>query len=206
MSSKRHNRVIACDLDGVLCSFNTAFRELILKHTGVELPPISDTYPDEWGYHKKVLRSKQIDGLWVEIRNSDFWETLDPLVDTPELLWLLRNGAPSTDVYFITNRRGSRAKAQTEYWLRSQGWPNPTVLLSANKGPICQGLDVDIFIDDKPSNCWDVKVAVPKANVYLVDRPYNRSSEDCLLMETKGIVRVKSVLEALEGKGVGVAG
>lgn len=192
---------IGLDIDGVLADFNTSFIRLIREVTGVQLPSPSDDYPDRWNYTKNVLSREQEDKVWKKIKTTKFWVTLDPLPDCGTVLRQLHGG--EHEVYFITTRPGTRAKWWTEGWLFEQGCALPTVLIadtSDSKGRLARGLGLDVFIDDRPSNCIEVHLAMPDhCDVYLVDRPYNQLPfEGGMYFDCAGIRRVKSALEALE--------
>lgn len=169
--------VRAWDIDGVLADFNNAYRDIILELTGLELPPITNDYPTKWNYHEDVfITKKDLNKVWNYIKTTSFWEKLKPYPECREaLIGIKEQRLNGDDIYFITSRPGRYAKRQTERWLQSQGFSDPTVLISSNKGPVCAGLGVDVFIDDKPENCEEVALACPNSDVFLLDRPYNRA-------------------------------
>lgn len=167
----------ALDLDGLYSDFNTAYRQLIGEQTGKWLPEISNVYPTKWNYHEDAgLTKEELEGVWNTIKNTDFWETLKPYPEAASSLTLLRELRGEGDnIYFITSRPGKYAKHLTEFWLDAQGFECPTVLLSTQKGPVCVGLEIDIFVDDRPENCQDVMAFCGSSTkVFLLDRPYNR--------------------------------
>src|SRR4051812_23873962 len=107
---------IGIDLDGCLADFNTAFIELIAEQTGIQLPPVSDTYPDCWAYHKAGgVTAEQDRKLWQTIGDSgSFWYELPSLpgaVRTINDLGIVSRVA-GWFVYFITARNGRLVKAQ----------------------------------------------------------------------------------------------
>lgn len=81
------------------------------------------------------------------------------------------------EIYFITHRFGLAAKLQTEEWLKEQGMTNPTVLIAEKKAQVVEGLQLDVFVDDKPSNVTSVQEANPFTRCYVLDRAYNRHVE-----------------------------
>jgi uncharacterized HAD superfamily protein len=85
------------------------------------------------------------------------------------------------------------AKYYSEIWLGAHGMQNPTVIISNDKGPIAKGLNLDIFIDDKPENIIDVVTAAPKCKCYIINKPYNQTFIDANLCE-----RVNNVQEVLD--------
>jgi uncharacterized HAD superfamily protein len=187
---------IGIDLDGVLANFNEAFKELIKAQTGIVLPPLSDTYPDTWDYHKAAgVSPEQGDKMWEYIKTSMFWASLHALPETPAILDRLETLALNGHhIYFITSRSGSMAKFWSELWLIRHGYASPTVLISYDKGPIAKGLSLNVFVDDRPENCADVIAQGCGTRVYLIDAPYNRWANESLLYGK----RVKTVGEALD--------
>lgn len=200
---------IGIDIDGVLADFNRSFKELIKAQTGIELPPLNDSYPATWSYHTDAgVTEEQDNALWDYIGRSPFWGTLLPLKDAPAILaWLNTLGSEGHSVYFITSRNGDMAKYWTELWLRLHGMETPTVLISSNKGNIAKGLRLDAFIDDRPENNYEVLQTAKKTKssasqkpwkprVYLIDAPYNRWADQ----EENYGRRVKTVKEVLEAE------
>lgn len=186
----------AFDLDEVLAEFNAPFCKLITDQTGIVLPPVGPAYPTVWDYHLAVgLTPAQVDNLWKHVKETDFYETVKPLPDAPAALAMIRTCRSNGDaVYFITSRPGDYAKHLTEFWLDALGYECPTVLIASKKGPVCQGLGVNLFVDDKPENCWEVAAACPKAQVFLLDAPYNRGT-DATWCEHNNITRIHSILD-----------
>ena len=184
--------VRAIDCDGVLADFNTPFIALVKEQTGIELPAPSATYPNTWNYHRAAgVNAKQDAQLWAYIKESDFWETLPPTKDCAAAIARLRECRGEGDeIYFITSRPGKYAKHLTEFWLDAQGYECPTVLISSDKGPVCQGLEVDVFVDDKIDNCNEVADCCDDARVFLLDAPYNRDESRILFAN---ITRITSL-------------
>lgn len=194
--------IYGVDIDGVLANFTDAYAELLTKASGVTFPKYSSEWPTLWNWERETpgiteeIRQK----VWNQIMNSDFSAHLHALPGALETLNLLDHQARNVDdVYFITSRPGKRAKYLSEYWLRSHGMTNPTVLISpsdAAKGQLANALKLDVFIDDKPENCIEVRLTRPSdCRVFLVDRPYNRNVNPIFV---EGIERVTSALQALE--------
>lgn len=178
------------DVDGVLADFNYSYQALIVKQTGMDLFCYSEGFPDCWDYPERYgYKKEDVNAAWETIKESrDFWETLYSLPDRDHLGPALDL---ESDVYFVTNRPGYRAKAQTENWLRQYGIRRPTVLLSSMKGFCALALDLDFYIDDKLENANDV-AAMSRANTYLLDRPYNQGATKT------GVTRVSSLRRAFE--------
>ena len=189
---------IGIDIDGCLADFNSGFRDLIIAETGREIPEVSDTFPHCWNWPAAVgVTPEENARLWSIVRdgNSYFWSRLSALPGAANTLQYLTARAYAGDeVYFITSRPGQCAKRQTESWLIRNGYniEPPTVLISDRKGFTARGLELDVFIDDKPENCLDV-CDESRARVFLVDAPWNRRA--CLA--PYDVPRVDSVMEAV---------
>lgn len=192
---------LGIDIDGVLADFNTSFIHLVKQQTGIQLPPVSDTYPDTWSYHRAGgVTEKQDNALWEFIKTSSFWGQLLPMKGALDALERLNSlSVDGHDIYFITARPGKLAKFFTDLWLQRHGMVFPTTLVTSNKGPVVVGLGLDIFVDDKPENnlevlthCELAKVRAPW--VYLVDAPYNKWATNA---KDYG-VRVASLMDVLE--------
>jgi hypothetical protein len=84
---------------------------------------------------------------------------------------------------------------QTTKWLINNGYyALPSVIVSAKKGPIALGLDLDAFIDDKVENCVDVANHCGlKCNVYMLNQPWNAYFTDL-----RSIKRIDSVTQFLD--------
>ncbi len=128
-----------------------------------------------------------------------FWVELEPLPECHAALAMIQEQQEQGDIiYFITNRPGKYAWHLTNDWLVAQGYRNPTVLIASDKGSVCKGLGIEMFVDDKPENCWEVALACPNAQVFLLDAPYNRHA-----VGWPPIIRVSSILDPrIMGAGV----
>lgn len=204
---------VACDIDGCLADFNLDYGRLFIELTGENrFPPdweeclAANTFPEVWNWESQAgYTPEQVRKVWREITHNDgFWSGLGELPGAREAIRKLNHMANlGHDIYFITNRMGTRAKHQTEIWLYSLGMNYPTVLVAADKLPILKSLGIGVFIDDKPETIQEidedyfgesnVKMIKPNLKLYLRDAPYNRTqtySED--------VRRVPGVLEALK--------
>jgi 5'(3')-deoxyribonucleotidase len=189
---------IGVDIDGVLADFNSAFIDLVREVTGVSLPPVSDSYPDTWAYHRAGGVDEAGDNmLWSTIVGGQFFRMLRPLPFAVTALHRLSKREMSGDhVYYISTRPGPFSKAQSEDWLRDLLSYRPTVIISSHKGAIAEGLELDVMIDDKPENLEAVNDRYACCQTVLVDAPYNRSVKTGDGMAIKK--RVAHILEAVE--------
>ena len=112
---------------------------------------------------KLNMTSRQQRKLWRHVETiENFWETLAEL--EPGVIKRLAGLAAARrwEVIFLTKRpqtAGSTAQIQTQHWLRSKGFPLPSVfVVQGSRGRIAAGLDLHIVVDDRPENCLDVVV------------------------------------------------
>jgi 5'(3')-deoxyribonucleotidase len=182
---------IGIDIDGVLADFNVPYRELLLKE-GLNIPPISNTYPDVWSYDKAAGLSKAAENqIWGHIGNSpDFWRNLPAYPDTQGFMTYLFDcyAFQNADIYFITSRPGLTAKDQTETWLQNMMFPfstfYPTVLISSEKGMCARALKLTHYVDDRNENCADVYVNSPTTQTFMLARPWNQCQDGILRLDS----------------------
>lgn len=173
---------IGLDLDGVLADFNSAFIELIIKVTGEDrFPPRPFDiptwhYPQFYGYSAEVMNVEH-GPVWHAVRASKtFWELLYPYEWTADMLdELASRRAHGDDIYFITDRPGTRAKEQTEHWLHWMGFDDATVLISGQKDLCARALRLEAYIDDRFENAEKVGKSSPETRTFLLSRPWNET-------------------------------
>lgn len=189
---------VGMDIDGVLADFNAHYIKLICRCTGRDLfppgyEPLCWEYPESLGYAKA-----EIGLVWDDIKASgSFWTSLPNYPDTTEIMTKLFNlRDKGHDIYFITTRVGYHCKLQTERWLYQRWGVAPTVLISKSKGMVAAGLELDMFVDDKPENCIDIVKHMGPNHTYLLDRPWNQD------FDHKYIPRIKSAMEMFEREGL----
>ncbi len=196
---------IGIDLDGVLCDFTKSYNALVKAHLGIDLPHPATT----WDYHLDAgMTREQSNQMWEIIKTTPFQGTMLPLPGALEAIERLNVlSLQGNDIYFITSRTGKLAKFWSELWLRNHGMDYPTVLVAKDKGHVAVGLQLEVFVDDKPENNMDVVVEFNAENqqrttrpllklprIYLPTHPYNEWATDGA---TYG-VRVADLNEALE--------
>ncbi len=170
----------AVDVDGVLACFNTSYRELIKKHTGIETKPVNrENFPDCWDYDIAAgVTKEQSREMWKHIATSDtFWRKLPPYEWTEKTLNRLLSG--SGPVYFITSRCGQHAQKQTQEFLEryaTNANVSPSVLVVSShekKIPLINGLGITHYIDDRMDS-MKLFLGNVDAKLYLFDQPWNR--------------------------------
>jgi uncharacterized HAD superfamily protein len=193
---------IGIDMDGVVTDFVTPFSKMLRTMTGVELEPMSATYPTTWNYHLDAgVTKSQADAVWDLIKSSPtFWARMNPLPGVwIDLEKVERASYEGHEVHYITSRPGIDVQRQTARWLVGQNIFAPSVIVADNarhKGEIAAALRLDAFIDDNVDNAKSVLHHSPRTQTFIKDQPYNRES---LPVE---IIRVKNLVEMLEHIGV----
>lgn len=187
---------LVLDVDGVLADFILGFTTLANRMFGT---PVYTTLEQKtWDSYDGLTDDQSARALDAVKQSPTFWQELPPIA-SPDELARLASVAPAHDLYFVTNRNGVAAKAQTEAWLRRHGLSMPTVILSDAKGEVAKAVRADILLDDKAGNAVFTQYYSRATAVYLIDRPYNRF--DPAVLGSK-IIRVRTLHEFFERSGL----
>lgn len=172
---------LGIDIDGCLADFVGGYMKLVVEMTGKDKFPAQRTYPEfptSWNWDREAgYTQTEVVLAWDKIKTSyNFWRELPEIPTARSSLAILSalEGVYGHTVYFLTNRMGYRAKAQTESWLYRHGFDRPTVLLVEDKAPVINALKIDAFIDDRPDTIRKVVAECPNTRVFVVDYAYNR--------------------------------
>lgn len=186
--------VLGIDIDGCLAQFNEAFKRVQIETSGRDLFPAdwSDeqitcwNWPtDQYGYSKEEYKAAW-EVVWT---NPKFWKQLRPYDGAIDFLKAIRK--LSDNIYYITQRKGVKVKAQTEWWLRSYGaGDDPTVLISDDKAGACKALHITHYLDDKDENCLSV-IDTQFTKVWMPVRGWNH--------QISIVPRITSLMEFVEG-------
>lgn len=170
---------ICIDVDGVLADFNHGLN-ILLNKINPKLNISHNWEPDcRDGWSFLGVTDEQLKHAWDYIGHSNFWLNLRPDRTMKPLDWMrLRDLCHAHDVYFVTIRHTRWAKNHTETWLMQQGIPNPTVIITQDKGAIVKGIKADLFIDDDFDNVFDVQFASPMTKCYLKVAKWNMADQD----------------------------
>jgi hypothetical protein len=213
---------IAFDLDGVFADMDTELQrqaELLFGKdenaaaARASAPPTPDAAVPDVDSDRDIVKAdappatygieltrRQTSRLWRHIESIEgFWESLKEL----EPGALARLAAVATDlgweVIFLTKRppsAGATAQVQSQRWLASHGFALPSVfVVQGSRGKIAAALALDVVVDDRPENCFDV-VADSAARAILVWRHDTQSAPAAA--ERLGIASVRSVGECLD--------
>lgn len=171
MANKRLK--IGLDVDGVLAAFSPRFVEMANEMFDYRLDADNQT---DWDHTCLGLTKQEEDAVWKRINSTPNWWLYElPMLPSTQNL---TTAARHHKLYFITNRNqttvGMPMEEQTAHWLRRHFWiPNPTVIVTKQKGKVVDALELDYFIDDKLENVQDV-LANSDAVCYLHEAPYNK--------------------------------
>ena len=199
---------LVVDIDGVLARFVPAYIRTIVESSGRDLfLPDDVTHWPRWD--TEVLRGytpEEIRKVWWRIETTpDFWFGLEPITENTEpLAAVIHVLARRHNVYFVTQRSGLFVKRQTELWLEKYlNHTGNTVLIvrSHSKGQICHALNIDVFVDDKYSNCTDVVSESPSTRVYLIDTTWNRGPEISRIKKIEDR-RIRNLSDMLHDEGL----
>ncbi len=196
---------LGIDCDGVLSDFTRGYLAVLKEASGGKMCSLHESHgePDCWYWPTKYGYTKEEDAkAWELIKKSPtFWADLPAYLETaPALDVLSQIYAEGHEVYFITNRPGLATHAQTSMWLMQHGYPMPLVLVREQKGPVVQGLGINFFIDDKPSNCYEVRDATAHCRVFLLSRPWNqdkKTAEKCAFLGIEIIATLREFFDVL---------
>lgn len=190
-------------MDGIFADFVQGFNLKLAEVTGRSLFPADfEATCWDWAVQPGLYTNDEAGKAQQAIEeDKKFWRNLNCYPDTPDAIARIWNvQRAGHDAYFITNRPGVDAKRQTETWLYQHSTtlvPVPTVLITPLKGCAAQALQLDAYIDDKPSNCRDVvKFMGLHCKTFLLDRPWNQDDHD------KYITRVFSIGDMLDRLGL----
>lgn len=166
---------IACDLDGVLISFNDGFAKVLRNiNPQVVCDTFDPSFPPIWAWPQSYGYSAADESAaWNEAKFSGlFWRSLFPYASAWKDLEYLDSLRSSNDIYFVTSRPGPTAKVETEDWLAGHGYPKPTVIISNSqrKKDFCYAAEIDVLVEDKPETLLDLPLTVKSV---LIQRPYN---------------------------------
>lgn len=185
-------------MDGVLANFAKAFTTV--ANEMYRDVPILENEDDvkHWDWDSWFpLDSHEISLVWKKIteETDNFWMGLDSIPGSIKPVRALIQD-PSVTVYFITARPASAGKhivQQCTSWLTARGISNPQVIVTKNKGPVANLLRLDYFLDDKVSNCNDVRSNRGHCRVSLMNRTHNKN-----MVVSRTITRVASTEEFVD--------
>ena len=184
---------LGIDCDGVVFDFSGRFVQIANELFKTKFSVLDQ---HDWNF-KPWFTEEQVELAWGVIRNTkNFWQSLRTLPGTDRLHSLPKDVQP----IFITSRvptMGNTAHDQTCAAIRSNFYiTHPLVLVVENpsaKIPLCKALDLDNFIDDKPSTIKQMFSAGLRTYAKLT--PYNSASP-----YPEGVVPVETLDEYLEAE------
>jgi hypothetical protein len=140
---------VALDIDGCLAKFVPSYR-LLLKHFQPDAR-LEVRDPSTWHFERgEGFHASTVEQAWDFIKqNPEFWRTLDPFKDAALFCWAL--GKLPVDIMFLTARPNEDGHVErvTREWLQAHfqvDWP---LVVSENKGQVCEDRGVDILLEDR---------------------------------------------------------
>jgi hypothetical protein len=120
------------------------------------------------------LSAREARRLWKQVESIDgFWESLSEIEPGAVARLAALAAERRWEVIFLTRRpetAGATAQVQSQRWLEARGFPLPSVfVVHGSRGRIADSLGLDIVVDDRPENCFDV-VVDSRAHAILVRR------------------------------------
>ncbi len=170
------DRVVVCDVDGVLADFTWGFSGLLESRNRGNGTQAQWDFPSS---REEIARAwKRVDA------STTFWQNLPPLISEPDV-YDLNQLARRVTVVYMTGRedRDNDTQGQTERWLRMMGLPAGTVILSKDKAASVKAglagaggefVEVVGFIDDHAGNVNKMADVLRSGKVFIRDWPYNR--------------------------------
>lgn len=182
---------VGVDMDGVVNHFPAAFSKVLRKLYGKDKHFIinEQTNIKDWDWTKwypsedNPVTKDQLFDAWkyINTETTNFWERV-PAYRLEGFNYFRDKimKLPFVNVYFITSRRQSPYKTvtkQTIFYLKGLGWEDPQVIVTPNKGDAAKLLNLDYFVDDKPSNLIDVMINKKECKAYIMTHLHNQSFE-----------------------------
>jgi len=101
--------------------------------------------------------------LWHHVTAvENFWESLREVEPGMVARLAQLTAERRWEIIFLTKRpqtAGLTAQVQSQRWLEAQGFSCPSVfVVSGSRGRIASALGLDVVVDDRPENCFDVVV------------------------------------------------
>jgi hypothetical protein len=191
-----NQRILACDLDGVIFEFNRAYITWLNNKFKCQIPMPSDTYPDTWNYPEdgNYVTKEQTGEFWgwaADKGNYVFWRFLPAYPGAREFLRYANQ--KFHEIHFVTSRPGKDVKMATTEALQMMGIPSPLVHIADFKPPILKDIGATDFLDDRDKNfddalAWQLQTS---ANLWMLDRPWNRHYQH------KHVTRIVDPMEML---------
>jgi len=110
-----------------------------------------------------AMTPRQRRRLWQHVTAiHDFWQSLRE-IEPGSIARLAQLAAERQwEVIFLTKRpqtAGATAQVQSQRWLESKGFSLPSLfVVQGSRGRIASAMSLDVVVDDRPENCFDVVV------------------------------------------------
>jgi hypothetical protein len=204
---------IAFDLDGVLADMDSALfnqaqtlfgEKLQRRQERAALKQAQAASSDGKKAPQPVtgldLKAREQGRLWRHVGTLDnFWQSLREIEPGAVKRLAAVAAAHRWEVIFLTKRpasAGATAQVQSQRWLVSQGFERPSVyVVQGSRGLIAAALELDVVVDDRHENCYDV-VVDSGARAILIWRGHGEQFSAAA--ERLGVEVVRTVGECLD--------
>ncbi len=146
------------------------------------------------------LTTREQSRLWRHVGTLDnFWQSLREIEPGAVKRLAAVAAEHRWEVIFLTKRpasAGATAQVQSQRWLVSKGFDRPSVyVVQGSRGLIAAALELDVVVDDRHENCYDV-VVDSGARAILVWR--GQGEQFSAAAERLGVEVVRTVGECLD--------
>lgn len=162
---------IGLDLDGVVYDFTESLRYYVVTHKGLVREKLTDAqcwdfFTHQWGWTLQEFLSHAAEGVDAGV----IFKYGEPLPGSLEGIQALRDSGHT--IHVVTDRKfGNLSKHNTVEWLDQFNIQYESITFAADKTV----LDLDVFIDDRDKNYWDLTEVGKRC--LLFNQPWNSHVE-----------------------------
>jgi uncharacterized HAD superfamily protein len=135
---------IAIDIDSTLHNYWNQFREVALRHSGIDLP-----YETQTDWHISELGREALVEIVGETHSEPMVLAAQPY---PGAVQTVNGWHAAGHFIHITSHRSTDTYAHTRRWLDAIGLAYDELYLSYDKVSRCVEIGIDVLIDDSPAN------------------------------------------------------
>lgn len=193
------NLRIACDIDGVLYSYDSCARYLLRTELGYK----DLIYPSaDWGYIKRMVEPQDWQWLWTEGVKLGLFRYGHVVTGAIEGVRALKRLG---DVIFVTHRPAVAVQDTCDWLSYARFEPAGVHILSDHQPKT--SIPADIYIDDRQENIAGVMLGSSGADAICFDQPWNQGSiagdNQPRFWRAKGWPRVVEVCGIIKNRRVG---
>ncbi|MEC9488572.1 MAG: hypothetical protein UMV23_03700 [Halanaerobium sp.] len=183
---------VGVDIDGVLTDErDQPWQRAIEEFFSLDGPVNQEAYDFREVYD---LTDEQLWNFYSR-QGEQVFRNLDPWVEARDTLCYLKE--EGIEISMVTARPPDFFQITAE-WLEQHRIPYDNLVHDRNKAPVCQRLQVELFVEDNLENA--LAIADCGIKVFLIDKHYNRSCEEGLI-RVNDWQEVRMNLDDILGKG-----